>query len=162
AEIAEYSGERKDIGPVTIATYQILISKQKGIYKHFEVFDAEDWGLVIYDEVHLLPAPVFCMTADIETRRRRGLSATLVPADGRRTPRRTGHHGQDADARAREAVRRVPGRRAQRARGVEGGELLDRLARSDRGDPGVRHVRQPAGGGATPWPDPAPQGRRPA
>jgi DNA excision repair protein ERCC-3 len=83
SEIAEYSGERKDIGPVTIATYQILVSRTKGQYRHFAVFDAEDWGLVIYDEVHLLPAPVFRMTADIQSRRRLGLTATLVREDGR-------------------------------------------------------------------------------
>ncbi|HWH34399.1 MAG TPA: DNA repair helicase XPB [Acidimicrobiales bacterium] len=82
-EIAEYSGERKDIGPVTIATYQILTARSKGAYRHFAVFDAEDWGLVIYDEVHLLPAPVFRMTADIQSRRRLGLTATLVREDGR-------------------------------------------------------------------------------
>jgi DNA excision repair protein ERCC-3 len=83
AEIGEYSGERKDIRPITIATYQILISRAKGEYRHFAVFDAEDWGLVIYDEVHLLPAPVFRMTADIQSRRRLGLTATLVREDGR-------------------------------------------------------------------------------
>jgi len=83
AEIGEYSGERKDIRPITIATYQILISRSKGEYRHFGVFDAEDWGLVIYDEVHLLPAPVFRMTADIQSRRRLGLTATLVREDGR-------------------------------------------------------------------------------
>jgi DNA excision repair protein ERCC-3 len=82
-EIAEYSGERKDIGPVTIATYQILVARAMGEYRHFAVFDAEDWGLVIYDEVHLLPAPVFRMTADIQSRRRLGLTATLVREDGR-------------------------------------------------------------------------------
>ena len=82
-EIAEYSGDRKDIGPVTIATYQILVSKQKGEYRHLDVFDREDWGLIIYDEVHLLPAPVFRMTADIQSRRRLGLTATLVREDGR-------------------------------------------------------------------------------
>ncbi len=82
-EVGEYSGERKEIRPVTIATYQILISRTKGSYRHFGVFDAEDWGLVIYDEVHLLPAPVFRMTADIQSRRRLGLTATLVREDGR-------------------------------------------------------------------------------
>ena len=82
-EIGEYSGERKEIRPVTIATYQILISRSKGEYRHFAIFDAEDWGLVIYDEVHLLPAPVFRMTAEIQSRRRLGLTATLVREDGR-------------------------------------------------------------------------------
>ena len=83
AEIGEYSGERKDVRPVTVATYQILISRRGGLYPHLEVFSAEDWGLVIYDEVHLLPAPVFRMTADIQSRRRLGLTATLVREDGR-------------------------------------------------------------------------------
>ncbi len=82
-EIGEYSGERKEIRPVTIATYQILVARSKGEYRHFAVFDAEDWGLIIYDEVHLLPAPVFRMTAEIQSRRRLGLTATLVREDGR-------------------------------------------------------------------------------
>ena len=82
-EIGEYSGERKEVRPVTIATYQILISRRGGLYPHMELFSAEDWGLVIYDEVHLLPAPVFRMTADIQSRRRLGLTATLVREDGR-------------------------------------------------------------------------------
>jgi DNA excision repair protein ERCC-3 len=82
-DIGEYSGERKEIRPVTIATYQVLISRSKGRYRHLELFDAEDWGLVVYDEVHLLPAPVFRMTADIQSRRRLGLTATLVREDGR-------------------------------------------------------------------------------
>ena len=82
-EIGEYSGERKDVRPVTIATYQVLITKSKGRYRHLELFEAENWGLVVYDEVHLLPAPVFRMTADIQSRRRLGLTATLVREDGR-------------------------------------------------------------------------------
>jgi len=82
-EIGEYSGERKDIRPVTIATYQILISKRGGLYPHLDVVEAEDWGLIVYDEVHLLPAPVFRMAADIQSRRRLGLTATLVREDGR-------------------------------------------------------------------------------
>ena len=82
-DIGEYSGERKDIRPVTIATYQVLISKSKGEYRHLNVFDAQDWGLIIYDEVHLLPAPVFRATADIQSRRRLGLTATLLREDGR-------------------------------------------------------------------------------
>ena len=82
-EIGEYSGERKDIRPVTIATYQVLITKRKGEYPHLALFSALDWGLVVYDEVHLLPAPVFRMTAEIQSRRRLGLTATLVREDGR-------------------------------------------------------------------------------
>ena len=82
-EIGEYSGERKEIRPVTIATYQVITRRSKGEYKHLELFDSRDWGLVIYDEVHLLPAPVFRMTADLQSRRRLGLTATLVREDGR-------------------------------------------------------------------------------
>ena len=82
-EIGEYSGERKEIRPVTIATYQVITRKSKGAYRHLELFDSRDWGLVIYDEVHLLPAPVFRMTADLQSRRRLGLTATLVREDGR-------------------------------------------------------------------------------
>ncbi len=82
-EIGEYSGERKEIRPVTIATYQVVTRKTKGEYRHLELFDSRDWGLVIYDEVHLLPAPVFRMTADLQSRRRLGLTATLVREDGR-------------------------------------------------------------------------------
>ncbi len=81
--IAEYSGSSKDIGPVTIATYQILTTKRKGEFAHLELLNARDWGLIIYDEVHLLPAPIFKMTADLQARRRLGLTATLVREDGR-------------------------------------------------------------------------------
>ncbi|MDO5683125.1 MAG: DEAD/DEAH box helicase [Propionibacteriaceae bacterium] len=82
-EIGEYSGARKEIRPVTIATYQVVTTKRDGIHPHLELFDARDWGLVIYDEVHLLPAPVFRMTAHLQARRRLGLTATLVREDGR-------------------------------------------------------------------------------
>ncbi len=82
-EIGEYSGTRKEIKPVTIATYQVLTTKRKGVYSHLELLDARDWGLIVYDEVHLLPAPVFRMTADLQARRRLGLTATLVREDGR-------------------------------------------------------------------------------
>ena len=82
-EIGEYSGAKKEIRPVTIATYQVITTKRGGVHPHLELFDARDWGLVIYDEVHLLPAPVFRMTADLQARRRLGLTATLVREDGR-------------------------------------------------------------------------------
>jgi len=82
-EIGEYSGARKEIRPVTIATYQVMTTKRQGIYPHLEVFDSRDWGLIIYDEVHLLPAPIFRFTADIQSRRRLGLTATLIREDGR-------------------------------------------------------------------------------
>ena len=82
-EIGEYSGSRKEIRPVTIATYQVMTTKRKGTYAHLDLFDSRDWGLIIYDEVHLLPAPIFRFTADIQSRRRLGLTATLVREDGR-------------------------------------------------------------------------------
>jgi DNA excision repair protein ERCC-3 len=82
-EIGEYSGAKKEIRPVTIATYQVITTKRGGVHPHLELFEARDWGLVIYDEVHLLPAPVFRMTADLQARRRLGLTATLVREDGR-------------------------------------------------------------------------------
>jgi DNA excision repair protein ERCC-3 len=82
-EIGEYSGAKKEIRPVTIATYQVITTKRGGVHPHLELFGARDWGLVIYDEVHLLPAPVFRMTADLQARRRLGLTATLVREDGR-------------------------------------------------------------------------------
>ncbi len=82
-EIGEYSGTKKEIRPVTIATYQVMTTRRKGVYSHLELFDARDWGLVVYDEVHLLPAPIFRMTADLQARRRIGLTATLIREDGR-------------------------------------------------------------------------------
>jgi DNA excision repair protein ERCC-3 len=82
-EIGEYSGERKEIRPVTIATYQIMTTRRQGEYRHLAIFDDHDWGLIIYDEVHLLPAPIFRLTADLQSRRRLGLTATLIREDGR-------------------------------------------------------------------------------
>ncbi|MGY5764072.1 DNA repair helicase XPB [Brachybacterium sp. DNPG3] len=82
-EIGEYSGTSKEVRPVTIATYQVLTTKRKGVHPHLELMSARDWGLIVYDEVHLLPAPVFRMTADLQARRRLGLTATLVREDGR-------------------------------------------------------------------------------
>ena len=81
-DIAEYSGSSKEIAPITIATYQILTTKRKGEFAHLELLNARDWGLIVYDEVHLLPAPIFKMTADLQARRRLGLTATLVREDG--------------------------------------------------------------------------------
>jgi len=82
-EIGEYSGSVKEIKPVTIATYQILTTKRKNEYAHLSLLNAKDWGLIVYDEVHLLPAPIFKMTADLQARRRLGLTATLVREDGK-------------------------------------------------------------------------------
>jgi DNA excision repair protein ERCC-3 len=84
-DIGEYSGERKEIKPVTITTYQILTYRKKktDAFTHFHVFEDADWGLIIYDEVHLLPAPVFRAVANLQSRRRLGLTATLVREDGK-------------------------------------------------------------------------------
>jgi len=84
-EIAEYTGEQKSTGPVTLTTYQILTwrSDRESDFPHLELFRARSWGLIIYAEVHLLPAPVFRATADLQARRRLGLTATLVREDNR-------------------------------------------------------------------------------
>ena len=82
-EIGEYSGSVKEIKPITIATYQILTTKSKGEFAHLALLNAKDWGLIVYDEVHLLPAPIFKLTADLQARRRLGLTATLVREDGK-------------------------------------------------------------------------------
>lgn len=84
-QVCEYTGEIKEIGPVTLATYQILTYRndKNEEFPHFHLFDERDWGLIVYDEVHLLPAPVFRITAQIQARRRLGLTATLVREDGR-------------------------------------------------------------------------------
>ena len=83
-QIAEYTGENKTIKPVTVATYQILTwrPEKEGPYPHFSLFRERNWGLIIYDEVHLLPAPVFRVVAEIQAIRRVGLTATLVREDG--------------------------------------------------------------------------------
>ncbi|MFT7616503.1 MAG: DNA excision repair protein ERCC-3 [Planctomycetota bacterium] len=85
SEIAEYSAEVKEIAPVTVSTYQMITYRavKDGSFPHFDNFMKVNWGLVIYDEVHLLPAPVFRMTAELQARRRLGLTATLVREDGR-------------------------------------------------------------------------------
>lgn len=84
-DIAEYTGEQKSTGPVTLTTYQILTwrADRESAFPHLELFRARSWGLIIYDEVHLLPAPVFRATADLQARRRLGLTATLVREDNR-------------------------------------------------------------------------------
>jgi DNA excision repair protein ERCC-3 len=85
ADVGEYTGEHKSVSPVTVATYQILTYRREkdGVFPHFKLFNERNWGLIIYDEVHLLPAPVFRITAEIQARRRLGLTATLVREDGR-------------------------------------------------------------------------------
>jgi len=84
-DIAEYTGEQKHTGPVTLTTYQILTwrADRESDFPHLKLFQARAWGLIVYDEVHLLPAPVFRATADLQARRRLGLTATLVREDGR-------------------------------------------------------------------------------
>jgi DNA excision repair protein ERCC-3 len=86
-DIGEYSGLVKEIRPVTITTYQILTHRKRRAddFPHFKLFNERDWGLIIYDEVHLLPAPVFRITSEIQARRRLGLTATLIREDGRET-----------------------------------------------------------------------------
>ena len=83
-QIAEYSGESKTIKQVTVATYQVLTWRpdKEGPYPHFSIFHERPWGLIIYDEVHMLPAPVFRVVADLQAVRRVGLTATLVREDG--------------------------------------------------------------------------------
>ncbi|MBN1873178.1 MAG: DEAD/DEAH box helicase [Anaerolineae bacterium] len=91
--IGEYTGQQKSIRPITVSTYQILTHRKRGTkgknlpleeeFPHFKLFNTGDWGLIIYDEVHLLPAPVFRITAELQARRRLGLTATLVREDGR-------------------------------------------------------------------------------
>jgi DNA excision repair protein ERCC-3 len=92
-EIGEYTGNVKEIRPITISTYQTMTYRKRGTkdkdlplveqFPHFKLFDERNWGLIVYDEVHLLPAPVFRITAELQARRRLGLTATLVREDGR-------------------------------------------------------------------------------
>lgn len=84
-DVGEYTGEQKTVAPVTITTYQMLTWRRakSDVFEHFELFSKQNWGLVVYDEVHLLPAPVFRATADLQARRRLGLTATLVREDGK-------------------------------------------------------------------------------
>ncbi|MGH8886996.1 MAG: DNA repair helicase XPB [Egibacteraceae bacterium] len=90
--VGEYSGERKDVRPITVATYQVLTwrnpaagddAELEQAHPHLALFNTRQWGLVVYDEVHLLPAPVFRATAQIQAVRRLGLTATLVREDGK-------------------------------------------------------------------------------
>lgn len=83
SDIGLYTASEKNIRPITLATYQILATRRDGQYRHMELIQSGDWGLVIYDEVHLLPSAVFNLTAGIQARRRLGLTATLVREDGR-------------------------------------------------------------------------------
>ncbi len=81
--VGEYSAAVKDIRPVTVTTYQMLTHRQNEQFPHFQALDAHPWGLILYDEVHLLPAPMFRLTASLQARRRLGLTATLIREDGR-------------------------------------------------------------------------------
>jgi DNA excision repair protein ERCC-3 len=161
-EIGEYSGSRKEIRPVTIATYQVLTVRRKGMYPHLELLDARDWGLIVYDEVHLLPAPVFRMTADLQARRRLGLTATLVREDGREDevfsligPKRFDAPWKDIESQGYIApavcteVRLTLPDHARMAYAVAEPEERYRLAATAAGKPGVvdrilsRHVGEP-------------------
>jgi len=84
-DVGEYTGETKDIKPVTVSTYQMLTWRRTKTseFEHFHILRKENWGLVVYDEVHLLPAPIFRVTAELQARRRLGLTATLVREDGK-------------------------------------------------------------------------------
>ncbi len=84
SDIGEYCGEKKDIQPVTVATYQILTYRRsrQDPFRYFDIFDSRNWGLIIYDEVHLLPAPIFRTVSSLQAKRRLGLTATLVREDG--------------------------------------------------------------------------------
>ncbi|NWJ44563.1 MAG: DEAD/DEAH box helicase [Chloroflexi bacterium] len=93
-QVGEYTGDKKEIKPVTVTTYQMITYRpmtvnretgEVGAFPHLQLFTAYDWGLIIYDEVHLLPAPVFRITAEIQARRRLGLTATLVREDNHET-----------------------------------------------------------------------------
>src|SRR5260370_8340476 len=83
--VGELTGDRKNICPIRVISYQILTYRrsEEEDFPHFALFTSYDWGLIVYDEVHLLPAPVFRLTAEIQARRRLGLTATLVREDGR-------------------------------------------------------------------------------
>lgn len=85
ADVGQYTGEKREVRPVTVATYQMLTHRRSkdGPFMHMNLFNERNWGLIIYDEVHLLPAPVFRATADIQATRRLGLTATLIREDGR-------------------------------------------------------------------------------
>ena len=91
-DVAEYRSNAKKLGPVTLCTYQMLTTRKRrkkgeeeteAVYPHMQLFREQDWGLIIYDEVHLLPAPIFRLTAEVQARRRLGLTATLIREDGR-------------------------------------------------------------------------------
>jgi len=84
-DVGEYTGDEKNVRPVTITTYQMLTWRRNKAerFEHFDIFSSQNWGLVIYDEVHLLPAPIFRVTASLQARRRLGLTATLVREDGK-------------------------------------------------------------------------------
>lgn len=86
-QIGEYSGERKEILPVTVSTYQITSMKNEDAStpSHFSLIGSRNWGLIVYDEVHTLPAPMFRVTAELQARRRLGLTATLIREDGHET-----------------------------------------------------------------------------
>ena len=153
-EIGEYSGAKKEIRPVTIATYQVMTTRRKGVYAHLELFDARDWGLIVYDEVHLLPAPIFRMTADLQARRRIGLTATLIREDGREGdvfsligPKRYDAPWKDIEAQGYIAPGRLRRGAGDAARG-RAARLRDRRARGALPARGLHRREDPAGRGA--------------
>ena len=177
-EIGEYSGSMKEIRPVTIATYQVMTTRRGGVYKHLELLDARDWGLIVYDEVHLLPAPIFRMTADLQARRRIGLTATLVREDGREgdvfsligpeAVRRPveGHRGAGLDraGRLRGGPDLAADRRAARLRDRRAGRALPARVlhppEAGRGPGPGRPARRAADAGDRAVPRPARRARR--
>src|SRR6266511_1604181 len=204
-QIVEYQSDEKQIGPVTLTTYQMLTWRPDKTedFPHLRLFEERNWGLIIYDEVHMLPAPVFRVTAEVQARRRLGLTATLIREDGLEIPagfgksRQTGidqthhrpsqgrarahhravsrtvaddrsriarpaGHGQDAAARARTALRRIPRWELAHAGLVESRQLRPRPARRRSVGAGLRHVRLAAGRGATTGPGVASETRRAA
>ena len=176
-EVKEYTGETKEIGPVTVATYQILTYRPDKTedFPHFGLFDQRDWGLIVYDEVHLLPAPVFRVTAQIQARRRLGPDGHAHPRgrprgrrlladrpeEVRRALARTGNEGLDRLGELHRDSRRAAGR--QDADGVRGrrppGEVPHRQRERGEGRGGggtARPLPRPARAHHRPVPDAAP------
>ena len=136
-EVGEYSGQTKEIKPVTLSTYQMLTHRRSksDAFVHFGLFDEEDWGLVIYDEVHLLPAPVFRTVAQLQARRRLGLTATLVREDGRQSdvfaligPKRFDVPWRDLERQGWIATAKCTEIRVD----LEGGDRMDYAVAADR------------------------------
>ena len=174
-QIAEYTGDTKNIGPVTLATYQILTYRNEKTeeFPHFQIFDKRDWGLIIYDEVHLLPAPVFRVTANIQARRRLGLTATLVREDGREAdvfsligPKKYDVPWRELETQGLDCRGQLHRGARRHARGVTHGLRRGRVARQvphrqrepgqdGRGRPPARPLPRQPGAGHRPIPEAA-------